>query len=179
MQYVGIQSRQNVNLNIAVIPYCCKLCVRSLVDYYVNTNANLKLSSCCIFQIIFNYKVQHHDGITGTESPKVKDMYLNNLMYGMVNVKKLMASIIFDINNAKKNGEVYSSVYTEGSGKPGTFCTAFPIFKLPYESYHVFLQNKQHIMYIKVLQTMARKSCLPFETLDFSADVRTLAQCIY
>ncbi|NWZ42383.1 MA2B2 mannosidase, partial [Brachypodius atriceps] len=63
-------------------------------------------------------EVQHHDGITGTESPKVKDMYLNNLMYGMVNVKKLMASIIFDINNAKKNGEVYSSVYTEGSGKP-------------------------------------------------------------
>ncbi|NXR53902.1 MA2B2 mannosidase, partial [Hippolais icterina] len=63
-------------------------------------------------------EVQHHDGITGTESPKVKDMYLNNLMYGMLNVKKLMASIIFDINNAKKNGEVYSSVYTKGSGKP-------------------------------------------------------------
>ncbi|NXR35278.1 MA2B2 mannosidase, partial [Zosterops hypoxanthus] len=63
-------------------------------------------------------EVQHHDGITGTESPKVKDMYLNNLMYGMLNVKKLMASIIFDINNAKKNGEVYSSVYTKGSGNP-------------------------------------------------------------
>ncbi|NXA96630.1 MA2B2 mannosidase, partial [Melanocharis versteri] len=63
-------------------------------------------------------EVQHHDGITGTESPKVKDMYMNNLMYGIFNVKKLMASIIFDINNAKKNGEVYSSVYTEGSGKP-------------------------------------------------------------
>ncbi|NWR47673.1 MA2B2 mannosidase, partial [Regulus satrapa] len=63
-------------------------------------------------------EVQHHDGITGTESPKVKDMYMNNLMYGMLNVKKLMASIIFDINNAKKNGDVYSSVYTEGSGKP-------------------------------------------------------------
>ncbi|NWS33655.1 MA2B2 mannosidase, partial [Polioptila caerulea] len=64
-------------------------------------------------------EVQHHDGVTGTESPKVKDMYMNNLMYGMFNVKKLMASIIFDINNAKKNGEVYSSVYTKGSGKPG------------------------------------------------------------
>ncbi|NXO90998.1 MA2B2 mannosidase, partial [Certhia brachydactyla] len=63
-------------------------------------------------------EVQHHDGVTGTESPKVKDMYMNNLMYGMFNVKKLMASIIFDINNAKKNGEVYSSVYTKGSGKP-------------------------------------------------------------
>ncbi|XP_063013653.1 epididymis-specific alpha-mannosidase [Melospiza melodia melodia] len=64
-------------------------------------------------------EVQHHDGITGTESPKVKDMYMNNLMYGMLNVKKLMASIIFDINNAKKNGEVYSSVYTKDSGEPG------------------------------------------------------------
>lgn len=63
--------------------------------------------------------MQHHDGITGTESPKVKDMYMSNLMYGMFNVKKLMASIIFDINNAKKNGEVYSSVYTKDSGKPG------------------------------------------------------------
>ncbi|XP_036238373.1 LOW QUALITY PROTEIN: epididymis-specific alpha-mannosidase [Molothrus ater] len=64
-------------------------------------------------------EVQHHDGITGTESPKVKDMYMNNLMYGMLNVKKLMASIIFDINNAKKDGEVYSSVYTKDSGEPG------------------------------------------------------------
>uniref|UniRef100_A0A8U7M2R2 Alpha-mannosidase n=1 Tax=Corvus moneduloides TaxID=1196302 RepID=A0A8U7M2R2_CORMO len=64
-------------------------------------------------------EVQHHDGITGTESPKVKDMYMSNLMYGMLNVKKLMASIILDINNAKKNGEVYSSVYTKDSGKPG------------------------------------------------------------
>ncbi|KAM6132918.1 epididymis-specific alpha-mannosidase [Pterocles gutturalis] len=64
-------------------------------------------------------EVQHHDGITGTESPKVKDMYMNNLMYGMFNVKKLMASIIFDMNNAKKNGEVYSSVYNKDSGIPG------------------------------------------------------------
>ncbi|NXF84810.1 MA2B2 mannosidase, partial [Eubucco bourcierii] len=64
-------------------------------------------------------EVQHHDGITGTESPKVKDMYMNNLMYGMFNVKKLMASIIFDMNNAKKNGEVYSAVYNKDSGMPG------------------------------------------------------------
>ncbi|XP_010581789.1 PREDICTED: epididymis-specific alpha-mannosidase isoform X2 [Haliaeetus leucocephalus] len=64
-------------------------------------------------------EVQHHDGITGTESPKVKDMYMNNLMYGIFNVKKLMASIIFDMNNVKKNGEVYSSVYNKDSGIPG------------------------------------------------------------
>ncbi|XP_074948018.1 epididymis-specific alpha-mannosidase isoform X5 [Phalacrocorax aristotelis] len=64
-------------------------------------------------------EVQHHDGITGTESPKVKDMYMNNLMYGMFNVKKLMASIIFDMNNAKNNGEVYSSIYSKDSAIPG------------------------------------------------------------
>ncbi|NXL83135.1 MA2B2 mannosidase, partial [Alectura lathami] len=63
-------------------------------------------------------EVQHHDGITGTESPKVQNMYMDNLMYGMFSVKKLMASIIFDMNNAKKSGEVYSSVYNKDSGKP-------------------------------------------------------------
>lgn len=73
------------------------------------------------FQTTLKCKVQHHDGITGTESPKVKDMYMNNLMYGMFNVKKLMASIIFDMSNAKKNGEVYSSIYSEESGMPGMF----------------------------------------------------------
>ncbi|XP_064509349.1 epididymis-specific alpha-mannosidase isoform X2 [Pseudopipra pipra] len=64
-------------------------------------------------------EVQHHDGITGTESPKVRDMYMTNLMYGVFNVKKLMASIIFDMNNVKKNGEVYSSVYPKDSGISG------------------------------------------------------------
>lgn len=113
---------------------------------HVNTNENLKLSSCCIvtFQTAIKSKVQHHDGITGTESPKVKDMYMNNLMYGVFNVKKLMASIIFDMNNAKKNGEVYSSVYVKDSGTPGTFYTASPISRLAYENYLVFLQNNQH-----------------------------------
>lgn len=88
---------------------------------HVNTDAHL--SSCCIvtIQTTFKFKVQHHDGITGTESPKVKDMYMNNLMYGMFNVKKLMASIIFDMNNAKKNREVYSAIYNKDSGMPGTF----------------------------------------------------------
>lgn len=45
---------------------------------------------------------------------------MDNLMYGMFNVKKLMASIIFDMNNAKKSGEVYY-IYNKDSGKPGTF----------------------------------------------------------
>ncbi|KAM9381661.1 epididymis-specific alpha-mannosidase [Phaethornis superciliosus] len=64
-------------------------------------------------------EVQHHDGITGTESPKVKDMYMKNLMYGMLNVKKLMASIVLDMNHAKKKRNVYSSVYNQDSGIPG------------------------------------------------------------
>lgn len=61
-------------------------------------------------------------------------MYMDNLMYGMFNVKKLMASLIFDMNNAKKNGDVYSSVYSKDSGKPGTFNPVFPISSVPYES---------------------------------------------
>uniref|UniRef100_A0A8C3FEM4 Alpha-mannosidase n=1 Tax=Chrysemys picta bellii TaxID=8478 RepID=A0A8C3FEM4_CHRPI len=65
-------------------------------------------------------EVQHHDGITGTESPKVKDMYMNHLMDGIVNVKKLMASIILDTDNAKKNGKLYSYVYNKDTGKQGT-----------------------------------------------------------
>ncbi|XP_039241766.1 epididymis-specific alpha-mannosidase isoform X2 [Pipra filicauda] len=72
-----------------------------------------------VSETILKCKVQHHDGITGTESPKVRDMYMTNLMYGVFNVKKLMASIIFDMNNAKKNGEVYSSVYPKDSGISG------------------------------------------------------------
>lgn len=72
------------------------------------------------FQTALQCKVQHHDGITGTESPKVTNMYMDNLMYGMFNVKKLMASIIFDMNNAKKSEEVYY-IYNKDSGKPGTF----------------------------------------------------------
>lgn len=92
-------------------------------------------TSCIVtFETTLKCKVQHHDGITGTESPKVKNMYMDNLMYGMFNVKKLMASLIFDMNNAKKNGDVYSSVYSKDSGKPGTFNPAFPISSVPYES---------------------------------------------
>lgn len=37
--------------------------------------------------------MQHHDAITGTESPKVKDMYTEHLRMGMLGVRKLMVSI--------------------------------------------------------------------------------------
>ncbi|KAM9661039.1 epididymis-specific alpha-mannosidase isoform 4-T4 [Morphnus guianensis] len=87
-------------------------------------------------------EVQHHDGITGTESPKVKDMYMNNLMYGIFNVKKLMASIIFDMNNAKKNGEVYSSVYNKDSGIP------VAISGLSYRKYSIKALNGKQSAFI-------------------------------
>nr|BAA24266.1 alpha-D-mannosidase [Mus musculus] len=38
-------------------------------------------------------EVQHHDAITGTESPKVKNMYTEHLRMGMLGVRKLMVSI--------------------------------------------------------------------------------------
>ncbi|XP_075050593.1 epididymis-specific alpha-mannosidase [Mixophyes fleayi] len=41
-------------------------------------------------------EVQHHDGITGTESPKVRDMYMANLHQGMTGVRKLMEAIVMD-----------------------------------------------------------------------------------
>lgn len=41
-------------------------------------------------------RVQHHDAIPGTETPKVRDMYVENLSAGMHGVHKLMASIVQD-----------------------------------------------------------------------------------
>ncbi|XP_047423150.1 epididymis-specific alpha-mannosidase [Sciurus carolinensis] len=41
-------------------------------------------------------EVQHHDAITGTESPKVRDMYMEHLAAGMLGVRKLMSSIALD-----------------------------------------------------------------------------------
>lgn len=38
-------------------------------------------------------EVQHHDGITGTESPKVADMYMQHLMQGMMGAEELLAAI--------------------------------------------------------------------------------------
>ncbi|XP_074518332.1 epididymis-specific alpha-mannosidase [Halichoeres trimaculatus] len=38
-------------------------------------------------------EVQHHDGITGTESPKVADMYLQHLTQAMMGVDELLAAL--------------------------------------------------------------------------------------
>lgn len=37
--------------------------------------------------------MQHHDGITGTESPKVADMYLQHLTQAMMGVEELLAAL--------------------------------------------------------------------------------------
>ncbi|XP_041728237.2 epididymis-specific alpha-mannosidase-like, partial [Coregonus clupeaformis] len=38
-------------------------------------------------------EVQHHDGITGTESPKVADMYIEHLTQAMMGVEELLAAL--------------------------------------------------------------------------------------
>ncbi|OCT99309.1 epididymis-specific alpha-mannosidase isoform X2 [Xenopus laevis] len=48
-------------------------------------------------------EVQHHDGITGTESPKVRDMYMTNLLHGAAGVRKLMTAIVLDLHSPKAN----------------------------------------------------------------------------
>ncbi|NP_001106515.1 epididymis-specific alpha-mannosidase precursor [Xenopus tropicalis] len=48
-------------------------------------------------------EVQHHDGITGTESPKVRDMYIANLLQGAAGVRKLMAAIVMDLYSSQAN----------------------------------------------------------------------------
>uniref|UniRef100_A0A452VDV8 Alpha-mannosidase n=1 Tax=Ursus maritimus TaxID=29073 RepID=A0A452VDV8_URSMA len=50
-------------------------------------------------------EVQHHDAITGTETSKVRDMYVNNLRSGMQAVQELMASIVHDGNPAFSDPE--------------------------------------------------------------------------
>ncbi|XP_048067907.1 epididymis-specific alpha-mannosidase-like [Ursus arctos] len=51
-------------------------------------------------------EVQHHDAITGTETPKVRDMYVNNLRSGMQAVQELVASIVHNGTPAFSDPEV-------------------------------------------------------------------------
>ncbi|XP_043918762.1 epididymis-specific alpha-mannosidase [Protopterus annectens] len=54
-------------------------------------------------------EVQHHDGITGTESPKVSDMYISHLQEGIYAVKKLMAMLFLHMNDYRKTLQQDSS----------------------------------------------------------------------
>uniref|UniRef100_UPI00398EF87F LOW QUALITY PROTEIN: epididymis-specific alpha-mannosidase n=1 Tax=Pristiophorus japonicus TaxID=55135 RepID=UPI00398EF87F len=48
-------------------------------------------------------EVQHHDAVTGTESPKVRDMYMNHLLRGMWAVKSVMSAIFQETLNTGKD----------------------------------------------------------------------------
>ncbi|XP_048397120.1 epididymis-specific alpha-mannosidase isoform X1 [Stegostoma tigrinum] len=48
-------------------------------------------------------EVQHHDAVTGTESPKVRDMYVDHLLQGIWAVKLVMAAIFQETQNSPKD----------------------------------------------------------------------------
>uniref|UniRef100_A0A5F8A1J9 Alpha-mannosidase n=1 Tax=Macaca mulatta TaxID=9544 RepID=A0A5F8A1J9_MACMU len=65
-------------------------------------------------------EVQHHDAITGTESPKVRDMYVTHLASGMLGVRKLMASIVLD-----KLQPQAPTAASSGAGPAGHFASVY------------------------------------------------------
>ncbi|XP_012520574.1 PREDICTED: epididymis-specific alpha-mannosidase isoform X2 [Propithecus coquereli] len=68
-------------------------------------------------------EVQHHDAITGTESPKVRDMYEEHLTSGMLGVRKLMASIVLD--GPQPGAGQAAPAADLGTGPVGHFVTAY------------------------------------------------------
>ncbi|KAJ8382169.1 hypothetical protein SKAU_G00029470 [Synaphobranchus kaupii] len=52
-------------------------------------------------------EVQHHDGITGTESPKVADMYVQHLTQGMMGVEELLAALFLLPQALDPSGALY------------------------------------------------------------------------
>ncbi|XP_062850281.1 epididymis-specific alpha-mannosidase isoform X2 [Trichomycterus rosablanca] len=53
-------------------------------------------------------EVQHHDGITGTESPKVADMYTDHLTKGMMGVEELLAALFLLPQNPAIPNDIHS-----------------------------------------------------------------------
>uniref|UniRef100_A0A7N8X3H4 Alpha-mannosidase n=1 Tax=Mastacembelus armatus TaxID=205130 RepID=A0A7N8X3H4_9TELE len=56
-------------------------------------------------------EVQHHDGITGTESPKVADMYLQHLTQAMMGVEELLSVILLLTSGVYEAMEQHVIVY--------------------------------------------------------------------
>ncbi|XP_052003302.1 epididymis-specific alpha-mannosidase [Xyrauchen texanus] len=52
-------------------------------------------------------EVQHHDGITGTESPKVADMYMQHLIQAMMGAKELLAAIFLLPQSLKSSDDIH------------------------------------------------------------------------
>ncbi|KAM4811420.1 epididymis-specific alpha-mannosidase isoform X1 [Urocitellus parryii] len=64
-------------------------------------------------------EVQHHDAITGTESPKVRDMYMEHLATGMQGVRKIMSSIVLDKFQLRVSARAAESeVWSEPGSNP-------------------------------------------------------------
>ncbi|XP_037539598.1 epididymis-specific alpha-mannosidase [Nematolebias whitei] len=59
-------------------------------------------------------EVQHHDGITGTESPKVAEMYMQHLMEAMMGVDELLAALFLLPHNLASSNVHDSSVHKKG-----------------------------------------------------------------
>ncbi|XP_030018806.1 epididymis-specific alpha-mannosidase-like [Sphaeramia orbicularis] len=54
-------------------------------------------------------EVQHHDGITGTESPKVAEMYMDHLTQAMMGVDELLAALFLLPHNLDIHSATYRS----------------------------------------------------------------------
>uniref|UniRef100_H2ZRX8 Alpha-mannosidase n=1 Tax=Latimeria chalumnae TaxID=7897 RepID=H2ZRX8_LATCH len=62
-------------------------------------------------------EVQHHDAITGTESPKVREMYISHLTQGVLAVKELIAKILIESLESEKENILYPFHYSLNSGE--------------------------------------------------------------
>ncbi|XP_041635888.1 epididymis-specific alpha-mannosidase isoform X2 [Cheilinus undulatus] len=63
-------------------------------------------------------EVQHHDGITGTESPKVADMYLQHLTQAMMGVEELLAALFLLPHNLELPSVLGSRYHKKGIHQP-------------------------------------------------------------
>lgn len=71
--------------------------------------------------------MQHHDGITGTESPKVADMYLQHLTQAMMGVEELLAALFLLPHDLSLPSILGSHVNKNGLVKYSLNCTSNPI----------------------------------------------------
>lgn len=62
-------------------------------------------------------EVQHHDGITGTESPKVADMYAQHLSQAMMEVEEVMAALFLLPHDLGLTNVLDTDYYRKGSGQ--------------------------------------------------------------
>lgn len=58
--------------------------------------------------------MQHHDGITGTESPKVADMYLQHLLQAMMGAEELLAALFLLPHNLESPSSLGERYATKG-----------------------------------------------------------------